>query len=121
MKMNVTLLGVTLSLLLSGQSAFAQQAPAPQTAPQTVKVQTSTHQAFAQQSTQLAQNEVRVVKSPVARRKIKIIREAIPGQNQATSTLSRGRVIHRTDLAVENISVYRPTARVTSTPNLYKN
>lgn len=122
MKKNITLISAALTLLLSSQAAFAQQAPAQHIAMQPVALnQTVKPTTLVLDTRQVAQNEARSTKSPVRRRKIKVIREAVPGQNHATRTLSRGLVIHRTDLAVEDISVYRPTQRVTSTPNLFRN
>lgn len=122
MKKNVTFISAALTLLLSSQAAFAQQAPAQQTATQpTVQTQAVNAPKPAQEIRQIVQHDVTLVKAPITRRKIKVVREAVPGQSHATRTLSRGLVIHRTDLAVEDISVYRPTKRVTSTPNLYRN
>jgi len=119
MTMKIACVGLTISFLFIGQTAFAQSAT--EAANEAVVVQTQAqNQTQSQNQAQTQTMPLSASKQATAPRRVKIVREALPEQRSATRKVNKVRVIHTANLSASQMSVYRPKHKPKTTPNLYR-
>lgn len=107
MKTNIALIGLTISLLLGSQTAFAQTA------------EPQARIAHAQSVAKHVPSKSVAVKTKSSTRKMRVVRQALPGQAKAIRSVSKGRVIHTANLQMDSMNIFRPSVQKTKTPNFY--